>query len=162
MLRLPNDWVEPQGEPEPVIMTGPESDLLWEIAHHPQQKRTMLRPDAILMQVARARAADMAQRGYVGHVDPEGHGPNWHVTRAGFVLPDYYHDTDDANNIESIAAGQATAREVVAGWQASEGHWKHVAGLTGTFRAQVLCGLGYAANMHAERWGHWWVLITAP
>ena len=71
------------------------------------QRRAFLTFDPILSQVARERAADMARRGYFDHTNPDGHGVNYLVRRAGYILPSSY--PSDGNNLESIAAGGSTA-----------------------------------------------------
>src|SRR5438552_1645103 len=43
----------------------------------PEQRRQWLTCQPILAAVARARAEDMARRGYFGHTNPEGLGPNY-------------------------------------------------------------------------------------
>ncbi|MCA9929942.1 MAG: hypothetical protein KC419_15770, partial [Anaerolineales bacterium] len=92
----------------------------------PNQGRPSMTCDPILAQVARARAQDMAQRQYFGHVDPDGYGPNYKVRAAGYGLPTWYSTSIDGNNIESIAAGYATATDVWNAWLGSSGHRTHV------------------------------------
>lgn len=162
MIYTPNEApVVDQSEPEPVLLSVRENALLGVIAQQPEQRRASLRPHALLMWVARARATDMATRGYVSHVDPNGLGANWHVRETGFVLPGHYQYNLDANNVESIAAGQAAPSEAVEGWRQSVGHWTHVAGLKDFYAGQDAAGVGYAFSAEV-RYGHYWVFISAP
>ncbi len=125
---------------------------------HPQQGRPSLTCHPILAQVARARAEDMRDRAYFSHTNPDGFGPNYLVTQAGYVLPDYYPKEADSNNIESIAAGYPTAAEAWQGWLNSPPHRTHVLAELPFFAAQVEYGIGYASG---GPYGHYWVLLTA-
>jgi len=78
------------------------ASLMWNTS---AQGRPYLSCDPILTQVARARAYDMANRGYFDHVNPDGIGPNYLVEQAGYRLPDWWGDHPSANYIEYIAAG---------------------------------------------------------
>lgn len=126
----------------------------------PQQQRPSLTCNTILAQVARQRAEDMAQRNYFSHTNPEGYGPNYLVTQAGYVLPWYYGTAFDANNIESIAAGNSTASATWQQWMNSPGHRTHLLGLNSFYAEQIQYGIGYAANPSSQ-YRHYWVVITA-
>jgi uncharacterized protein YkwD len=133
---------------------------------HVGQARAQLVCDPILAQVARARAADMAQRAYFSHVNPDGYGPNYLVKQAGYVLPDWYNPAPSANNIESIAAGYTTVAEAWSGWMSSEGHSRHLlASHDGSpldfYRQQEAFGIGYWYSPDAP-YRHYYVVLTAP
>ena len=91
--------------------TAKEREMAGLIRGHPKQKRRTLLYNTRLTLVARARARDMARRNYFGHVDPDGYGPNWHLTRAGYRLPTEWTAFRNSNQVESILGGKATAKE---------------------------------------------------
>jgi uncharacterized protein YkwD len=68
--------------------------------------------DAGLAAVARAHSADMRDRDYFSHTDPEGRSPFDRAEEAGIA---------DAR-AENIAYGQADASAVMASWMGSAGH----------------------------------------
>lgn len=127
---------------------------------HPDQRRATMRCDARLAAVARAKAVDMAVRGYFGHVTPEGKGANTLVREAGYVLPAYYDSSLAGNNVESIAGGFQTVDDVMAGWLASDAHRGHLLGLHDFFAGQIDYGIGYA-YLDDSPYEHYWVVITA-
>ena len=129
--------------------------------HHPNQGRITMTCDPTLAQVARARAQDMAQRNYFGHVNPDGYGPNYLVSQAGYNLPGWYGATQNSNNIESIAAGYATATDAFNAWLASTGHREHLLGESSFWADQTAFGIGYYYDP-TSTYHHYWVFISAP
>ncbi|MDN5859407.1 MAG: CAP domain-containing protein [Pseudonocardia sp.] len=69
--------------------------------------------DTRLTTAARAHSADMVNRGFFAHDDPDGRGVDHRVRAAGYAF---------SVVAENIAAGQRGAAEVVAGWMNSPGH----------------------------------------
>ncbi|MFN2203984.1 MAG: CAP domain-containing protein [Caldilineaceae bacterium] len=138
-----------------------EGLLLEYMRRDEQQQRGRLHCNPILSQVARAHAQDMAQRRYFDHVNPDGSGPNFLVTQAGYKLPDWYPEARDANNLESIGAHFATAEKVWTAWTNSPGHRLHVLGLDSFWAEHTEIGVGYYFDENSE-YGAYWVLITAP
>lgn len=127
---------------------------------HPEQQRPSLTCDARLEQVARARAQDMADRGYFSHTNPDGVGPNTLVRQTGYPLPGWYSTALDGNNIESIAAGTSTAAVTWNIWMGSSGHRTHLLGLDPFWAEQIEYGIGYAAKPGSP-YTYYWVAITA-
>ncbi len=125
-----------------------------------EQKRPTLVCNAILAQVARARAQDMADRNYFGHVNPDGYGPNYLVVAAGYTLPDFYSQSLNSNNIESIAAGYASSEDTWDALLNSEHHRTHVLGLDSFYAEQTDIGIGYVSVDNSE-YVRYWVIITA-
>ncbi len=77
----------------------------------------VLTPSSALAAVARAHSQDMADRGYLSHVDPEGRGPADRVARAGIRYARL------AENIHWSQNDPGDAAEVaVRAWLASPGH----------------------------------------
>ena len=129
------------------------------LTHSSGQHRPFLVADPILSQVARDRAADMAQRGYFDHINPDGHGANYLVRKAGYVLPSYY--PSDGNNLESISGGFTSAAAAWDDWMNSPDHKTHLLAEESFFATQTSFGVGYFADP-ASTYKHYWVIITAP
>jgi hypothetical protein len=125
------------------------------------QRRPFVVLDPILCRVARQKAADMANRGYYSHTDPDGHGPNWLVRQAGYTLPDYYDQSPDANNIESVNAGRASAGDAWNSWMESSGHRIHLLGENSFYAQQTSVGIGFV-DVPGSQWRYYWIVITAP
>lgn len=140
--------------------TALEQRLAALMKQHPGQRHPSLTYNAILARVARQRAYDMGQRNYFNHVNPEGIGPNYLVTRAGYVLPDFYGKDRTSNSIESIVAGNETAEEAWDNWMDSSGHREHLLGLTRFYAEQTEYGVGHAF-VPESRYKHYWVVIIA-
>lgn len=124
------------------------------------QKHTTLKLNPLLSAQARQKAQDMANRGYFGHVDPDGRGPNVWVRDAGYVLPSYYSTARDGNNIESIGAGYAGAEQAWNAWMGSSGHRMHLLGDHQFYQEQIEYGIGYAYKANSP-YGHYWVVLIA-
>jgi len=151
----------------PLVLKSPacalspeEAEIARYMREHPDQRRPSLTCHPILARVARERAEDMARRRYFSHVNPDGYGPNYLVRQAGYVLPSYYDQAPDANNIESIAAGYPNAAAVWNGWMSSEGHRTHLLGLHPFFAEQIEYGIGYTYDLGSP-YRYYWVVITA-
>lgn len=71
-----------------------------------------------LRAAARGHATDMGERGYFDHVSPEGTEPWDRTAAAGY--------RGGGAQGENIAAGYATAAEVMAGWMDSPGHCSNI------------------------------------
>jgi len=125
-----------------------------------EQRRPRLAWNAILAQVARERARDMAARGYFAHVAPEGLGANTLVERAGFALPAAYDHALAGNNIESAAEGYDSAAAAWRDWMGSPHHRAHLLGLEPQFSAQSEFGIGFAQRPGGRV--YWVVLIAEP
>ncbi len=128
---------------------------------HPDQGRAIMNCSSILAQVAREKAQDLATRQFFSHVNPDGEGPNYLVTQAGYNLPAWYGSAMGSNNIESIAAGYTTAAAAWAGWMASSGHRTHVLAESSFWAEQTNYGIGYYYDASSP-YRHYWVFISAP
>lgn len=126
------------------------------------QGRPHLQWDERLSEVARKRCRDQAIRGWSGHIDPQGKGPNLWVVEAGYMLPEYYSKARDGNNVESVAhAGRGVPKEVLHSWLESPVHRPHVMGENQFYRRQTNIGVGYA-YVKNSKYGHYWSFISAP
>jgi uncharacterized repeat protein (TIGR02543 family) len=131
------------------------------LVHSSGQQRASMKYDPILNEVARAKAQDMARRGYFDHVDPDGNGPNYMIEKAGYPLPAWWGDGRDTNYVESIAAGHSSASTTWSDFMGSPLHKRHLLGETDFQRDSTTYGVGYAADMGSKH-GCYWVVLTAP
>ncbi|MFT6864155.1 MAG: hypothetical protein ACJAVK_002718 [Akkermansiaceae bacterium] len=128
---------------------------------HSSQKRTDLVWDAKLTSAARKRARDMGERAYFSHVDPDGHGPNWYVTQAGYSLPIKWKAFKAANQVESILAGHSTAEKAFSRWMESQKHVSHLLALNPFYQDQTRFGIGHVVVPNSP-WLDYWVFVSAP
>jgi len=94
-----------------------------------------------LAQASLVHSRDMAQRNYFDHLDPGGASVAERATKTGYrwrVVG------------ENIAAGQGSARQVVAGWLASPGHCENIMS-----REFAEMGAAYAINPHSALEIYW-------
>ena len=96
--------------------------------------------NAQLGQAAQGHAADMAAQNYFSHTSKDGRTAGQRIAAAGYAYRTWG---------ENIAAGQATAAQVMDGWLKSEGHCKNI--MNPAFRE---LGVGYAQG---GSYGHYWV-----
>ncbi|YCM46435.1 CAP domain-containing protein [Verrucomicrobiaceae bacterium 227] len=128
---------------------------------HPKQKRPIFRYDARLAGAARAKARDMAKRGYFGHTDPDGYGSNFKISQTGYALPPQWLAFKSSNQGESLLAGEASATKGLTRWLASGTHRSHILALDPFYQNQTRYGLGYHYDP-SSNYRHYWVLVTAP
>jgi hypothetical protein len=157
---LPPAGTLPPLTPRRCDLSVKETQLALLFISDPAQQHPALSCDAILADVARERAQDMATRNYLDHINPDGYGPNYLVEQAGFDLPMYYDQSDTGNNIESIGGGYEEAAGVWAAWLASPDHRTHVLGLSDFFARQNRYGVGYAYREESDH-KHYWVILIA-
>ena len=144
-----------------VALNPQEQAIFNHLIGEPDQQRAFLHLDPTLCAVARARAADMGQRGYYDHTDPDGHGPNWWVEQAGYTLPAGYDHSSAGNNIESIAAAYTDPNDTWNAWMDSAPHRQHLLATNSFFVPQTSVGIGFVHDAASE-WKTYWVVITAP
>ena len=99
-----------------------------------------VRADDGLAGVARRHSADMRDRGYFSHTDPEGRSPFDRAAAAGV----------GSARAENIAAGQPDAAAVMAAWMASPGHRANILDCS-------LSSLGVGVSTGAG--GPWWTQL---
>jgi uncharacterized protein YkwD len=75
-----------------------------------------LSADAALAAVARAHSADMRDRGFFSHTNPDGLDPFARARAAGITY----------SRAENIAYGQPDAAAVMTPWMASSGHRQNI------------------------------------
>lgn len=131
------------------------------LAANAEQQRIGMRLDPILCKVARQRAADMARRNYFAHVNPDGHGANYLVRRAGFTLPAEYNSTPSGNNIESLAMSTGRPREIANLWLKSPAHRMHILGEIDFYKRQTAVGVGMFRSSRPPYYKYY-VFLSAP
>lgn len=107
-----------------------------------------LRWNDTLAKVAEAKALDMVERDYIGHVDPDGKGINVLIHQAGYSLPNYMIEKPENNFFESLSFGRESAEEVVNSLIVDEGvpdhgHRKHLLGLNDFYGRATDIGVGF-------------------
>ena len=140
------------------ISNAQEQALADLLRNDPQQQRATINCNPALSRVASAMALDMATRDYFDTVNPEGNGPNYLVTQAGYILPDYYSQSRDANHIASIAGGLGTADQM---WT-NQAESAHLRGASQFYVRQTEFGVGYAYNPKSKFKHYWVTLIAQP
>lgn len=101
-----------------------------------------------LAKVAEAKAYDMANRNYYGHVDPEGFGINHFINEAGYKLNPKWTANKSDNYFESLTANINTGKEAIKylvqdSLTPSLGHRKHLLGLDSWNSTLTDIGIGF-------------------
>lgn len=133
-----------------------EQRLACLIIRLPEQEREEMNYHPVLGEIARARAADMAEYGYYGgadhgypfpeHVDRHGYGPDHYLCKANY-RPDLYCMEDPfSNTVESIGmGGDLKPRWILKAWlESSTGHREHILGQVG-FETATYYGIGHGS-----------------
>ena len=87
-----------------------------------------------LAKIAETKVYDMANRNYMGHVDPDGYGMNYFIKKSGYKLQPKWTVEKSANYFESLAANTYSGIESIKVLVTDEntpslGHRKHLLGL---------------------------------
>jgi uncharacterized protein YkwD len=121
----PTETPQPAPTPAPTPNASEFEREVFRLTNIEREKEGLspLRWNDTLASVARAHSADMANRGYFDHTNPDGLSPFDRMTNAGYLY---------SSAAENIAAGQYTPQAVVDGWMNSPGHRANIlnAGLT--------------------------------
>lgn len=128
--------------------------------------KTLLVWNDTLAAVAEHKALDMATRNYFGHVDPEGHGMNYFISKAGYKLEKEWVKRGSENYFESIDAGandgiDAIKTLIIDQGVPSFGHRKHLLGLDKWNAALNDIGIGFATNRGETEYGTYVSVIIA-
>lgn len=169
---------EPRPEPRSCSLTNNELELAeasWEelglaclVVEHPSQGRAEMHYDPTLGALARARARDMAERGYYGgegreyppHVDHDGFGPDHYLCEASYHQRYCHPEVPFANSVESIAMrgafspwGDEVPAEALTDyaatleqWLGSPGHRRHLLAEAPYFAEGTRYGVGHAVG----------------
>ncbi len=123
--------------------------------------RSAMLLDATLSAVARAKAKDMATRGYFDHVTPDGIGANYAIRSAGYPLPLWYGTAKANNNVESLSAGYSSASSAWSALLNSDGHRTHLLATDSFYRDQTTYGIGFYHD-DSSPYVDYFVILTAP
>lgn len=129
------------------------------LLQHPKQARDTLECDPRLVEFARGRAQDMAERDYFGHVTPDRVGPNELLRASGYEMPKYYVG-GIANSIESILAGEGEPDKAWKLLLSSSTHRSHLLGLDSMYVKQQRFGVAYF-HKSESKYAHYWVIVIA-
>jgi uncharacterized protein YkwD len=102
-----------------------------------------LRMDGRLRSVAQARSADMVERDYFDHRDPDGHDPWYHLATASIG----YSTAGEIIALNSVSPIRDAARRAVEQWMHSSGH--HARIMDGTYN---YAGVGVAMDGGISTW----------
>lgn len=109
-----------------------------------------------LAEVAEARAMDMAEKDYFGHVNKKGEGVNILIHRAGYELDKVFLKKKKENSFESIAFGFESGVESVKMLIIDKGvnppnHRKHLLGMTPFWATCYDCGIGFVRTDNPQK-----------
>lgn len=129
-------------------------------------KKTELKWNKDLAEVAEYRAKDMAKRSYFDHVSPEGYGPNYFMAEAGYTLNPAWLKNRSANNFESIAANRENATDaikaLIIGREAPGYHHRtHLLGMDDWNGSLYDIGIGFVRCKGAKPYESYLVVIIA-
>jgi len=119
-----------------------------------------------LAKIAESKAYDMANRNYMGHVDPDGYGMNYYIKKSGFKLHPKWTTEKSANYFESLAANTYSGVEsinvlVTDKDVPSLGHRKHLLGLDSWNAALTDIGIGFSKRESGSTYKTYTCVIIA-
>ncbi len=123
-----------------------------------QQKRTNLRCNKLLTDIAVAKASKMLEFGLVAH--NLGGSPNDRLREAGYQLPNYYGSEFNSNQVEAIAGGYESAEEVWRGFKSSTPHRTHLLAEHEFYQEQDEIGVALIKEWHSPHVEYWVVYLT--
>lgn len=120
-----------------------------------------------LAKVAQQKANDMVERGYFSHVDPDGYGLNYFISKAGYKLVDSWTSEISKNYFESLSAGRTEGKTAISGLiydggadNDNAGHRQHLLGISGFWSNCTDIGIGHAYGENSK-YKHYWVVVVA-
>ncbi len=130
----------------PVLDSTPEQQVLnLTNALRQQNSCPPLQMSPELSSAAHDHSQDMADNNYFNHIDHDGHTPAWRAQQAAYP---------GSAGTENIAAGYATAEDVVMGWYnetpPNDGHRRNLLNCSLTDM-----GVGYASNPSSDYHSYW-------
>lgn len=140
-------------------LSSVESQLAEWLVTHAEQQRESLVCDPELHAFAGARAQDMADRNYFGHVTPDRKGPDELLRDTGYEIPKYYVG-GISNSIESILAGEDEPRKAWQLFLDSTTHRNHLLGVGEIYGRQQRFGIAYL-HQPDSHYAHYWVIVIA-
>ena len=119
-----------------------------------------------LAKIAETKAYDMANRNYMGHVDPDGYGMNYFIKKSGYKLQPKWTVEKSANYFESLAANTYSGIESIKVLVTDQntpslGHRKHLLGLD-TWNASLTdIGIGFSRRESGSTYKTYTCVIIA-
>jgi uncharacterized protein YkwD len=119
-----------------------------------------------LAKIAETKAYDMANRNYMGHVDPDGYGMNYFIKKSGYKLQPKWTVEKNANYFESLAANTFSGIEsikvlVTDKNEPSLGHRKHLLGLDPWNASLTDIGIGFSRRESGSKYKTYTCVIIA-
>lgn len=122
------------------------------------QKRLTIRCNKLLTLAAEEKAKEMAEFGLVIH--NLGGSPNSRLIKIGYKLPEHYGEEFNSNQVEAIAGGYSSAKEVWQAFKRSEGHRTHLLGEHEFYIEQDEIGIGFIQEWESPHVEYWVVYLT--
>lgn len=118
-----------------------------------------------LAAVAEARAKDMAEKNYFGHINKKGEGVNILIHRAGYHLSEEFYKNKKNNFFESLAMGQESGVEVVRDLILDKGinppdHRKHLLGMNDFWAECYDVGIGFIRTDNPQKPSYICIIIA--
>lgn len=123
-----------------------------------KQNRKSIRCNKLLTDIAVAKASKMLEFGLVVH--NLGGSPNDRLMEAGYQLPKYYGSGFNSNQVEAIAGGYETAKDVWRGFKSSTAHRTHLLGEHEFYQEQDEIGVALVTDWHSPHVEYWVVYLT--
>ena len=119
-----------------------------------------------LAKIAENKAYDMANRNYMGHVDPDGYGMNYYIKKSGYKLNPKWTVQKNANYFESLAANTFSGNESIKVLVADKnepllGHRKHLLGLDSWNASLTDIGIGFSRRESGSTYKTYTCVIIA-
>jgi len=127
------------------------------IVNDKDQIRTSARCNPTLVALAEAKVKDMAERGLVSHF--LGGSPNSHIRQAGLTLPHYYGKAM-SNQVEALAGGYRTAKQVWHALKTSHSHKQHLLGELPFYAEQDEMGVAFIKDIKTPHVEYWAIYFT--
>ncbi|MCB9570331.1 MAG: CAP domain-containing protein [Myxococcales bacterium] len=99
---------------------------------------------------ARVHSQDMSERAFLGHINPDGEGPDDRIAKTGYEFVQVG---------ENVAGGPDNAADAVAGWLASD---EHCANLMNGVYKETGVGFYEGAGLYTFTWTQTFGLPKAP
>ncbi len=123
-----------------------------------KQKRTEIRCNKLLTNLAISKAKRMLEFGLIAH--NLGGSPNENLRNGNYQLPKYYGNEFNSNQVEAIAGGYSDAEEVWSGFKSSLPHRKHLLGEHELYLEQDEMGIALIKEWNSPHVEYWVVYLT--
>lgn len=128
------------------------------IINDEKQNRLSIRCNKLLTEIAVAKAKKMLDFGMVAH--NLGGSPNARLSDANYKLPKYYGTDFNSNQVEAIAGGYSTAKEVWRAFKGSDSHRIHLLGEHEFYLEQDEIGVALIKEWYSPHVEYWVVYLT--